>query len=605
MPSKNSNRYDVVPTHLAVQAMRDNGYRNAAFAIAELIDNSIQAKASAVELICVEKEERVGARLRRRVNQIAVLDNGTGMDGATLRMALQFGNGTYLNDRSGIGRFGMGLPSASISQCKRVDVWSWTEGPDKPLYTYLDLDEIEREEMLEVPEPVMQKIPKSWRSAAMAFGASGTLVVWSSLDRCMWRTGNAIIRNSEEIIGRMYRRFLDDGTVTIRLATLLEGDPKGVDEKFAKPNDPGYLMSVTSCPEPFDLTPMFDPWGEEHQIIYKVGFNGKEHDVTISFSLAKTESRPGHNPGALPHGRHAARNVGVSFVRAGRELELAQAWVTKYDPVERWWGVTIEFSPELDELFGVSNNKQDARFLSEAGNIDVDRLLETEGKSMQELMDEYRVEEDPIGPLLGISNRITTQLRQIRALLKTQTIATRRKRHHQDPNSPEAIGTKVTRERQEEGHPGASDKDEQLPADEKKKLISDELIERGLPKVEAMRIAATTVDTGLKYAFAEAELETQAFFSVKPKGGTLIITLNTGHPAYSHLLDALETQEGIELTNEELQERFIRAWSGLRLLLEAWARYEDEQPPGPRREAVQDARSDWGRVARAFLKDTE
>ncbi|MBK8394589.1 MAG: hypothetical protein IPL26_04990 [Leptospiraceae bacterium] len=41
-------RHDIVPVHLAVQAMRDNGYRNTAYAVAELIDNSIQASAQNV-----------------------------------------------------------------------------------------------------------------------------------------------------------------------------------------------------------------------------------------------------------------------------------------------------------------------------------------------------------------------------------------------------------------------------------------------------------------------------------------------------------------------------------------------------------------------------
>ncbi|MBE9618498.1 ATP-binding protein [Mycolicibacterium smegmatis] len=54
-----SASYDLVPTHLAVQAMRDNGYRNTAYAIAELIDNSIQAGATRVELLCRENEELV------------------------------------------------------------------------------------------------------------------------------------------------------------------------------------------------------------------------------------------------------------------------------------------------------------------------------------------------------------------------------------------------------------------------------------------------------------------------------------------------------------------------------------------------------------------
>jgi hypothetical protein len=45
------------------------------------------------------------------------------------------------------------------------------------------------------------------------------------------------------------------------------------------------------------------------------------------------------------------------------------------------------------------------------------------------------------------------------------------------------------------------------------------------------------------------------------------------------------------------------ASEGLKLLFMAWARYEDETPDGNRKNAVQDSRSDWGRVARDFLKE--
>ena len=51
-----ANSHDIVPAHLAVQAMRDNGYKNAAYALAELMDNSIQADATQVELLCGEKK---------------------------------------------------------------------------------------------------------------------------------------------------------------------------------------------------------------------------------------------------------------------------------------------------------------------------------------------------------------------------------------------------------------------------------------------------------------------------------------------------------------------------------------------------------------------
>src|SRR5438552_2990362 len=105
-------RFDFVPTHLVVRAMRDSGYKNAAYAIAELMDNSIQAGATSVELLCSETEVQLQARRRSRLDQIAVLDNGSGMDPSTLRTALQFGNGEHLGATEGMGKFGMGLPNS-------------------------------------------------------------------------------------------------------------------------------------------------------------------------------------------------------------------------------------------------------------------------------------------------------------------------------------------------------------------------------------------------------------------------------------------------------------------------------------------------------------
>ena len=181
--------FDIVPTHLAVQAMRDNGYKNAAYAIAELMDNAIQAGATHVELLCGEKTSLVEQRSRTRVEQIAVLDNGCGMDADVLRMAMQFGNGTRLDagQQTGIGRFGMGLPASSVSQCTRVDVWTWQSGVESALHTYLDLDQIKQRLQSSVPRPAAQAVPSLWREAGREWGPSGTLVVWSNLDKCTWQ----------------------------------------------------------------------------------------------------------------------------------------------------------------------------------------------------------------------------------------------------------------------------------------------------------------------------------------------------------------------------------------------------------------------------------
>ncbi|MBW4618587.1 MAG: ATP-binding protein [Cyanosarcina radialis HA8281-LM2] len=607
----NANAHDIVPTHLAVQAMRDNGYKNAAYAIAELMDNAIQAGASQVELLCGERKQQVEQRKRSRIEQIAVLDNGCGMNASVLRLALQFGNGTYLeeNRHTGIGRFGMGLPSSSISQCQRVEVWSWQNGAENALYSYLDLDEIKSRRITEVPQPIAKPIPLVWLKIGQKFGNSGTLVVWSKIDRCIWRTGKAIIDNSEFAIGRMYRKFLHSGQVKIRMVAFdLEALDNIIAEKYALPNDPGYLMETTSCPAPFDERSMFQPWEGDtsYEVTYKIKFKDREHEVKVRFSYAKEEARqaePGKNPGSLPHGQHAAKNIGLSVMRAGRELELDQNLVNNYDPTERWWGVEVEFPPLLDDIFGVTNNKQVARNFGEILQSDIESLIE-EGKTLAQLKEELSKDEDPKLQLLDLAHKITTQLSVIRGLIKAQTKGTRsnEKRYGRDPYKPEKVATTVTQERRAEGYIGQSDRDEELPQAERKQVIKETLKAEGATETQAELLAATTIDDGLKYTFIEAPIDTPAFFSVKPRGGAIIVTLNTNHPAYQNLVEILE--EDVDTADmDTLRSRLVNSLDGLKLLLMAWARYEDEQPDGKRKADAQDTRIDWGRIARRFLEN--
>ncbi len=593
---------DIVPAHLAVQAMRDNGYKNAAYAIAELMDNSIQAGATIVELLCAERTELVEQRRRTRIHQLAVLDNGCGMDAEVLKIALQFGNGTHLTaeKQDGMGRFGMGLPSASISQCLRVEVWSWQQGVETALYTYMDVSAICEGRQKSLPEPTRKPLPALWREAGDAFGPTGTLVVWSQLDRIMWRTAQTIIDNAEHLVGRMYRRFLYDGRVSIRMVTFDAASPLLTREVHtAQPNDPGYLMSNTSCPAPFATKAMFEPWqGEHYEIRHKVHFNDADHFVTTRFSIAKREAREGNMPGALPHGKHAGHNIGISIMRAGRELDLDQSWTIKYDPTERWWGVELEFPPALDELFGVTNNKQAARNFAELSKLDLDAL--TRGHTITEATEELIAEGDPRAPLLEIAHRIHANLPLMRQWLTKQTVGVRSPERRHDPNSPEAIATAVTRELQHEGHSGDSDRAEELPELQRSAEIEQTLVSVGVTEDVAKELAASTVSDGLKYVFAEADMETYAFFTVKPSGGALVLTLNTNHPAYRHLVDVLANEEKSNDVSK-LQARLTRAADGLKLLLSAWARYEDEQTDSRKRDQVKDARADWGRMARRFL----
>ena len=602
--------FDIVPTHLAVQAMRDNGYRNAAYAIAELMDNAVQAGASMVELLCAEKTGQVNQRNRTRVEQIAVLDNGCGMDSDTLRLAMQFGNGTRLETgkHNGIGRFGMGLPASSISQCTRVDVWTWQDGVENALHTFLDLQQIQERRQSSVPRPTSDAVPALWQRMGSGFGASGTLVVWSNLDRCIWRTAATIIDNSEFVIGRMYRKWLDDGRVKIRFTAFnLEAltEREGMD---ALPNDPGYLIAHTSCPAPYGDTPMFEPLkdaaGEaDTEKVFQVEFRGETHPVTVRFSLAKAAARDAPNAGATPYGKHAKGNVGVSIMRAERELELDQSLLIQYDPRERWWGVEIDFSPALDDLFGVTNNKQSARNFADLAKNDLDILLKS--KTLNQALDELRDNDDPRGPLLAIINDINNHIVRMRAQIKDQTAGIRSLAATAKEHVPEQEATTRTKQRQEAGHVGQSDQDENLPRNTRLENAEQTLRDFGLPAQMVDTLAANIVRDNLKYRFIPTDLGSAAFFQVKTRGtGSIIIALNTQHPVYESLIEVLE-ESTVGVGPDELKRRLNGARDGLKTLLIAWARYEDELPEGSRRQAAQNARDDWGRVARDFLTNED
>ena len=601
--------HDIVPTHLAVTAMRDNGYKNAAYAIAELIDNSIQAGATQVELLCADKTELRRQRKSTQVHQIAVLDNGSGMSTEVLHLALQFGNGMYLNPNkhTGIGRFGMGLPSSSISQCRRVEVWSWQNGIDSAIYSYLDLDQIASGEIRQVPPPESVSVPDLWKSMGQSIGDSGTLVVWSRIDRSLWSRSKTIIDKSEFIIGRIYRRFLVDGRAKIRFVTFDVDDPlDSFVERWARPNDPMYLMSDTSCPPDLPYIqkgePMFVQWGESD--LFEIEFNGQTHEVKVKYSLARNEARTGRNAGSRDHGRHAARNVGVSIMRADRELDLDPAWSSPSEARDRWWGVEIDVPPALDDLFGVTNNKQSARYFSDLAKINVKEMMDDD-KSFTSAREEYESESDPQWPLFEIAKVIQKQIIEMRNWVGEQKKGTGQKRSIDDNNSPEIIATQVTNRRREQGYEGQSDKQEKKPKSERISDIQQGLMDLGVTQTEdeAEALAAQIVGRGLKYDFREAGIATSpAFFDVQSRGGNIIITMNTRHPAYPNLIEVLDSDvEGVN--TEELRNRLIRASDGLRLLLSAWARYEDEQPDGTRRTRAQDTRWDWGRMAREFLED--
>jgi hypothetical protein len=270
-----------------------------------------------------------------------------------------------------------------------------------------------------------------------------------------------------------------------------------------------------------------------------------------------------------------------------------------WSPRERWWGVEVRFEPGLDELFGVSNNKQSARNFAEAAKMDTHALIKEHGGSTSAARAALKEDDDPIEPLLEVIHRIQSNIRMMRNSIAVQAEGRRRRRHREA--SVEEQATEAVRRRQQEGHSGQSDEDEQKPADERTAELADQLVHAGHSETEAQILAAETIDKGLKYRMEVGSLEGGAFFSVQPRGGVLLVTLNTDHPAYQLLLGAQNPDDQLSDDTDALIARLQAAQNGLEMMLFAWARYEDEQAGDQRRQA-QNVRHDWGRMAENFLE---
>jgi histidine kinase/DNA gyrase B/HSP90-like ATPase len=319
-----------VADHQFILATRETGYRSLANAVAELLDNAVEADATNVRVFVREPQHESDTVA------IAVLDDGRGMDRETLWTALQFGGTERFGSRRGLGRFGMGLPNSSVSQSRRVEVYSWCE-PGNVLYSYLDVDAFARRDLRRIPAPVRRAIP-DWVASLAA--SSGTLVLWNRCDRLTFRRVSTIAHHLQKPLGRMYRQLIWRGIRLFVNDTPIQAlDPLHCHARAGETAAVPY-----GSPLKYEL---IAPSARRASIV-TVRFS--ELPVSVWQSLSVEEKRA----------RGIVGGAGVSFVRAGREIDYG--WhlmgTKRKENYDDWWRCEITFEPELDELFGVTHSKQ-------------------------------------------------------------------------------------------------------------------------------------------------------------------------------------------------------------------------------------------------------
>src|SRR5262249_8361742 len=152
-----------------------------------------------------------------------------------------------------------------------------------------------------------------------------------------------------------------------------------------------------------------------------------------------------------------------------------------------------------------------------------------------------RLEEsnDPRLVIYDLSSKIDKMLREV---IRDQIERSAKKRKHgkyaPEPGSAEDLATRATQKRRDDlGDKGASDQGEKLPVGQREKELENELVAVGVPEPEAKEIAVEYVKSNVKFLFQDAEINGPVIFDVKSKAGTIIVNINTKHPAREHLFE--------------------------------------------------------------------
>jgi hypothetical protein len=218
MTVMHDEEYDLVPPAAGamIESLRAYGY-TLPTAVADLLDNSISAGARNIWI----KFHWNGSD-----SFISILDDGSGMTEEELREAMRPGSKNPLEERppKDLGRFGLGLKTASFSQCRRLTVASKKEG-GSPAFRRWDLDYVQKTDkwhLLRYPAPGSEI-----RLQPLEVMAQGTLVLWENPDRIVGEVSNSdksahdrflqIIGDVEEHLAMVFHRYLEGPFPRLRI----------------------------------------------------------------------------------------------------------------------------------------------------------------------------------------------------------------------------------------------------------------------------------------------------------------------------------------------------------------------------------------------------
>ncbi len=497
--------WDILVGDAFVRGMRDIGYRSTAFAMAELVDNSIQASATQIDIV-------FGFDAGAKPTQIAVIDDGYGMDPTMVRASLVWGAGTRAENRAGFGKYGYGLPSASVSQCHRVSLFSRTEEGTWHS-AYLDIDEIKngdwnKDGRIEMPVEQTEQPPtfvidylkkaKRWDSFT-----HGTVVVWAGeLDRIDFKTRDGLKANLLTQLGIIYRNYLVASPMTV------DGEPvQPCDPLFLTPGFRYYELDA-------DRATALDPASVEvkdKKTGEVIGRMRVRYAVMPPTFFRKPEAKDTNKPGRGQTNERldiADANNGVIFTRMGRQIDVVRpprAFASFNATTDRFWAVEVDFDATLDDMFSITTSKQQVKPHESVWN-----MLKDSGKMFE-----------AIGQMRGVykkaaavvADEIESNKRQKRASVEAVEAAEKFRTTPKPKDTPDRVN-------------------------EAKKNLENSARKRA--KQSGLEPSAVQRELEASREGQDKVVETEdspgaPFFRVVQEGGPRVLYLNVAHPFYTEL----------------------------------------------------------------------
>ena len=323
------------------------------------IDNSIAAHASEVYVDIYGQDGS-------RPPHIVIADNGHGMSREELHEAMRFGAfQEYSSDD--LGKYGLGLKTASLSQCRILTVASKAkaERNTKPrrLLMRWDLDEVYRSDDWDLLAPTEDEL-LAWEQEAILNPLAkehGTVVLWTGLEEPLLSSDDVRARE------RYLAKLIDEVSEHLRMVfhRFMEGSITGRKKL--------HISVCGSRLEPWDPFCRDQSTRELDILRHKVEGRSRsgeaiKGDVTISpFVLPREdEFTTQHRWKAAAGPRNWNQQQGFYFYRNNRLLQAGGwSWLRSVDEHTKLLRVAVHFSGELDHAFSLNVTKMRARIPAE------------------------------------------------------------------------------------------------------------------------------------------------------------------------------------------------------------------------------------------------